>query len=254
MKPKDIWNATKKAVKKRSPEIFIGLGIGGMVTSVVLAIKATPKACRLIEEKKSAEGKSELTKKEVIKTTWKCYIPTASTCLVSAGLIITANAIHNHRNAALAAAYSVSETALKNYKSKVIETLGEKKEKTIRDKVHEEEVNKNPYDGSEVPCSKGGETLCFDTFTGRYFRNDIETLRKAANDLNFKMRNAMYISLNDFYYDIGLEPIKYGNDLGWNINKEGYIDLDFTSMLVNGTPCLVVDFVVGPRFEYDRFI
>lgn len=44
------------------------------------------------------------------------------------------------------------------------------------------------------------------------------------------MMNDMYISLNDFYYEIGLDPIKIGSDIGWNID-DGYIDLRFSSQL-----------------------
>ena len=34
----------KVMVSKRSPEILTGLGIAGMITTTVLAVKATPKA------------------------------------------------------------------------------------------------------------------------------------------------------------------------------------------------------------------
>lgn len=40
------------AVKKHSPEILTGIGIAGMITTTVLAVRATPKALILIEEKK----------------------------------------------------------------------------------------------------------------------------------------------------------------------------------------------------------
>ena len=55
------------------------------------------------------------------------------------------------------------------------------------------------------------------------------------------MRDEMYISLNEFYYAIGLDGIKVGEDLGWNIDT-GYIELDFSSQLAkDDTPCLVID-------------
>jgi hypothetical protein len=60
----------------------------------------------------------------------------------------------------------------------------------------------------------------------------------------------MYISVNDFYYEIGLGNTKIGNDLGWHVDN-GLIDLEFSSQLADdGTPCLVLDYRVAPRYDY----
>ena len=42
----------KTAMAKHSPEILTGIGIAGMIGTTVLAVKATPKALRLIEERR----------------------------------------------------------------------------------------------------------------------------------------------------------------------------------------------------------
>ena len=56
--------------------------------------------------------------------------------------------------------------------------------------------------------------------------------------------------LNDFYYEIGLDNIKLGDELGWNID-DGYIDLSFSSQLASdGTPCLVIDYKIAPRYDF----
>ena len=78
----------------------------------------------------------------------------------------------------------------------------------------------------------------------------VDKIKKAENELNRQMRDEMYISLNDFYYEIGLDNIKLGDELGWNIN-DGYIDLSFSSQLTSDeTPCLVIDYAVAPRYDY----
>ena len=58
------------SISKRSPEILTGIGIAGMVTAGVLAVKATPKAMLLLEEAEK-EKNEPLTKMEVVKTAWK---------------------------------------------------------------------------------------------------------------------------------------------------------------------------------------
>ena len=95
-----------------------------------------------------------------------------------------------------------------------------------------------------------GNTLCYDAVSGRYFKSDIDKLKKAANELNRQMRDEMYISLNDFYYEIGLNPVSIGDELGWNIDQ-GYIDLSFSSQLADdGTPCLVIEYHIAPRYDF----
>ena len=85
---------------------------------------------------------------------------------------------------------------------------------------------------------------------GRYFKSDIDALKKIENELNRRMFSESYISLNDFYYEVGLDGVDAGEDLGWNIDK-GYIDLDFSSQLSSdGQPCLVVSFNIPPKYEY----
>lgn len=238
-----------KALEK-SPEILIGMGITGFFTSMVLAIKATPKAMRLLEEEKNKKGRS-LTAKEVIKTTWKCYIPAAVTGVASSACIVGADAVHTKRNAALAAAYSLSEATLKSYQSKVIETIGEKKEKIIEESVAKEKMDSNPIKPStEVYVTGNGENLCYDSVSGRYFKSDIEKIRKAENYLNKQMRSFMYISLNEFYDEIGLPHISIGDDLGWNIDK-AYIEIKYAAQIAeNGQPCIVIDYLVAPRYDY----
>lgn len=245
-----LYRNVKNATIKHSPEILTGIGIAGMITTTVMAVRATPKALILIEEEKKSTKTDHLQPMEVVKTTWKCYIPAAVTGTMSVVCLVGASSVNAKRNAALTAAYTLSESTLRDYQKKVIETIGEKKEQTVRDAVAKERLEKNPVERNEVIITAKGDTLCYDTVSGRYFKSDIDKLKKIENELNRTMRDEMYISLNDFYYEIGLDSIKLGDDLGWNIN-DGYIDLDFSSQLAtDGTPCLVIDYGYGPRYDY----
>lgn len=246
---KMVWLATKK----HSPEILTGIGIAGMLTTVVLAVRATPKALRLIDEKKADIPEEEnIPRIEAVKAAWKVYVPAILTGILSTICLIGANSVNQRRNAAIAAAYSLSESALKEYREKVVETIGERKEQAIRDDIAKDRITENPV--REVIVSDRGSTLCYDSLSGRYFKSDIEKLRRIVNDLNRRMRDEMFISLNDFYCAVDnpdLGPTKLGDMLGWNIDK-GYIDLNFSSQLTtDGTPCLVLDYTVVPEYEYN---
>ena len=245
----------QNTVTEHSPQILMGVGIAGMVTTVVLAVRATPTALILMEQRKEELTTDEqecekLPPVEVVKTTWKCYLPAVVTGVLSTGCLICSNSVHTRRHAALATAYTLSETAFKDYRAKVVETIGEKKEEAVRDAVAKENVERNPVTTREIIITERGNTLCYDVISGRYFKSDIEKIKKVENELNRRMRDEMYISLNDFYYEIGLSPTKLGDDIGWNIDRSN-LDINFSSQLTeDGTPCLVVDYRVAPRYDY----
>lgn len=249
-----IVTSTRQFVSKRSPEILTGIGIAGMISTAVLAVKATPKAMELIEEKKREEWLDKLSPVEIVKVAWKPYIPAIVTCVTSTACLIGASSVSAKRNAALATAYKLSETALTEYREKVIETIGEKKELTIRDKVAEERVKKNPVSKNEVIITGNGKTLCFDPISGRYFMCSIETIKRAENTLNKQMLHDIsgYVSLNEFYDEIGLDHTSVGDDLGWNTDQ--IIDIDFSSQLNdNGEPSVVLDYLVAPKYDFYKF-
>lgn len=251
---------TKTVFNKYSPDILTGLGLGGMVATTIMAVKATPKALSLIEQAGRQKGSDEnplddmeytpLTKLETVKVAWKPYIPVAITGILSISCIIGARSMSIKRNAALATAYTLSETALREYTDKVIETVGEKKEKEIKDLLVKDKVSNNPMKNNEVIITDRGNTLCYDMLSGRYFKSDIDRIKKAINVLNHQMLRDGYVSLNDFYYEIGLNNTKMGDDLGWNSDR-GLIDLNFSSQLADdGSPCLVLDFTISPKHDY----
>lgn len=245
---------TRQFANKHSPEILTGIGIAGMITTTVLAVRATPKALQLIEEKKNEDWVDELSPLEVVKTAWKPYVPAAVTGIASVTCLIGASSVNAKRNAALATAYKLSETALSEYREKVIETIGEKKEKTVRDKVAEERVKKNPVSKSEVIVTNNGTTLCFDPISARYFKSSIDKIKRAENELNKQMLHDIsgYVSLNDFYDELGLDHTSVGDELGWNVDR--LIDISFSSQLNdNGEPSVVLDYLVAPKYDFYKF-
>lgn len=252
MRLSDMAKSVRTTLSKHSPEILVGIGISGMVATTILAVRATPKALILIEEAKREKESDSLTPVETIQAAWKCYIPAAVTGMASIACIIGSNSVNAKRSAALATAYTLSENALREYKDKVVETIGEKKEKEVRNAIAKDKIEKNPVSSNEVILTKKGDTLCYDVLSGRYFKSDIEKLKRCMNEINRQILNDGSASLNDFYYEIGLDSIKIGDDLGWD-TRQGLVDIEFSSQLASdGTPCLVLDFSIAPVYDYYR--
>lgn len=245
----DLKNAAKLLshyTRKHSPEILTAIGVAGMAVSVVFAVTATPKAIKLIEKEKEEAEKEYITKKEVVKTVWKCYIPAAVTFAASAACIVGASKINFERNTALATAYTLSETAMMEYKKKVVEEVGTEKEATIQTKATSEKIEGTPSVVNQMFVSGGSDVRCYDELSNSYFFTTVDKLDKAVNELNRRMRDENYISLNDFYYEIGIEPNGLGDMLGWNID-DGYIKLQYTAHLdKSGNPCLAFTHITRP--------
>ena len=248
-----IKNA-ERVLTKYSPGILTGIGIAGMIGATFMAVKATPKALYLIETKKEESEVEELTPVETIKTCWKCYIPAALTTVVSAACLIGASTVSAKRNAALATAYSISEAALREYQEKVVEVIGEKKEKAVRDAVAKDQIERDPVTKSEVVIiDSNSNTLCYEPLSGRYFKSTIDKIKKAEIKLDRQMIQEMYVSLNDFYWEIGLDGTDLGDKMGWNLSK-GYMDLSFSSQLADdGIPCAVIVYGIPPVYDYQNY-
>lgn len=250
----NLVTATKRFISNHTPEILTGLGTAGMVFTAVLAVKATPKALKLIDEKKKELHKEKLTAGEVIKTTWKCYVPAATTCLASAACILGSNSVHTRRNAALAAAYKISETAATEYRDKVIEKVGEKKEREIHEALMQDKLDKNPVSSNEVIITNNGDTLCYDAASGRYFKSNRDEIVRCINEVNRKLNRDGYISLNELYGELGLFSNQIGDVVGWRADW-GLIEPKFSTQLADDgkTPCLVLAFWNPPQHGYDKY-
>lgn len=244
-----IIDNSKKKLTDNAPEILVGLGLAGMLTSTIMAVKATPKAMDIIKEEEEYLNR-ELSKAEKIKLVWKSYVPAGVGYCASAALIIKANDVNNTRSAMFAGAYKLSEQALMDYKEKVIETLGEEKEREISDAVIREKRYSTP--ASEVIYGTG-QCLCHDPLSGRYFNSDMDKIRRVENELNYRLMKENMVSLNEFYTELGMDCTEMGFKYGWNID-DGLIEVRFTSTITDDNKlCLVVSFARNPRLDFDQW-
>jgi hypothetical protein len=177
----------EKLVADNSPTLLTALGVTGTISTAVLAVRATFQAADLIYNERDRQDLMELghplDRKEEFQLVWKVYIPPVASGVVTIVCIIMANRIGHRRAAAVAAAFTVSQEAFEKYREKVVEKIGDKQERAVRDDVAQDQVRKDPP-SREVIITGNGTVLCRDAFSGRYFESNVETISKAINDLN----------------------------------------------------------------------
>jgi len=247
---KTVTQNLSKTFTKNSPAILTVVGAAGVITTTFMAVRATPKALRLIEEhRREHTATLDIPKLEVIKLVWPCYAPSLIMGALTISCIVSANSINLKRNAALASIYSITDAAFKEYQTKVVDTIGEKKEQVIKDEIAKDRIAANPVSANGIIITGNGNVLCYDAFSGRYFQSDVESIRQIQNEINARLLDSTWMSLNDLYYELGLDNITMGEELGWDIDK-GMISMNFSSQLTtDNTPCLVMDFDVTPKYE-----
>lgn len=249
----NIFKTIKPFVARHEPEILMTMGISGMIFSVVWGIKATAKAVRRIDNKKIELNKDTLTVKEVIKETWKLYLPVAVSTVISVPCIVAGNRISNKRAMALAAAYTISETALQEYQDKTKEILGDKKYEALQESISSDNIQRTYKDGiSNITMIGDGDSLFFEPLSGRYFKTNWNRISKAANELNARALGDMsgVITIGDWYDILGLESTTLDDDLGWTIadGKQGIIDISIDSVLTpDNQPCGSIRYNTRPK-------
>ena len=242
-------NAVLPFLSKHEPEILTGLGLSGMIFSTIYTAKATIKAVDAINKKEIEEGR-KLTKKEVFKTVWKYYIPSLLSTIGSSACIIGSTCISNKRSAALAAAYTISETALQEYQNKTLELVGEKKEKDIHEAVSKDVVEKT-YTGTNIILTGDGDSLFYEPLSGRYFKSNWNKILKAANELNANALNDFdgTITLTQWYSELGLDKTDISDEMGWSLERgvKGLISISIDSSLTpDDMPCGAIYYVTRP--------
>lgn len=242
----------KPFASKHEPEILMAMGIGGMVFSIAWGIKATFKAARAIDNYKETYGKEKLSAKEVLKLTWKQYLPVVISTAASIPCIIASNSVSNKRYAALATAYTVTETALQEYQDKVVEVVGDKKAKEIKESVSGDKIDQTYQGGNQIIMTNNGTSLFYEPESGRYFMSTWNDISKAANELNARAIGDMsgVISLNDWFQKLGLDAVDMGDEVGWSIadGERNIIDISISSHVTkDNVPCGAIYYNCRPK-------
>lgn len=239
---KAIGKKVTNMVLQNEPTIMAVTAMGGVVVTGGLAAKGGIGYAREVDH-----IEDELDKYQKVGLVAKHFWPAFLMGAVDIALIFAGNKQHLARNAALVALAATREQDLKRYKEGVEKAFGEKKAGQVHDQIAKDILEDHPVDEELVINTNGGNVLCYDTMSGRYFRSSMAVIQSAENELNRKMISDYTASLNDFYDLIGLDGIEAGEDLGWNTDQ--MLRIDFSSQVsTNGQPCLVIDYITRPRW------
>lgn len=241
-------------VLRHKPEFLMGFGTTFLLGAVGFSIPATVTATRLVDEEKRNRKVDRLTKKEILRITWKCYIPTVASAGLGAACLVGATTTNNRRATALATACTLSETALREYQEKVVETIGETKEHLVRDAIAKDKIEQIPLATAPVYPTGRGNAIFLDTYSKRYFEFDVGEVRTIGQNLTDKLTVDMFVSLNDVYDEFGLEQTDLGDMVGWDVDKVRRIEI-YTSAhkAPDGRPVLVISYNYPPEYDYRHY-
>lgn len=268
----DIANKASRAfhktglkMKKHSPEILAVAGVVGVVTSAVMACKATMKVNDILDETKTdidkihyaMENPDKLTEEYTEKDSKKdlaivygnavgrlirLYGPSIALGTLSITAMLTSNNILKKRNIALAAAYTTVDKGFKEYRDRVIERFGEELDRelkyNIKAKEIEETVENEDGTTSVVKSTVNVADPNYYSEFARFFDDgctgwskdpeyNLLFLKHQQNHANEMLKARGYLFLNDVYEMLGIPKTKAGQIVGWYYDEENPVGDNF---------------------------
>ena len=249
-----LLNKSQMFLKRNSATILTIVGAAGVVATTVTAVKATPKALKLIEHAKEEKGE-ELTKLEVVKVAGPVYIPSAVIGVSTLACIFGANVMNTKGQASLMSAYALVDSSYKDFKKKVDEVFGEEAGAQVR-----AEIAKDKYEDEPPRVLEDGKRLYYDYYSEQYFEARPFDVQKAEYEVNRTLMMDDGVCLNDWYHQLGLEPLDHGDDFGWTTcaNMDAYwqtwIDFHHEKVVMDdGLECIIITFAQEPYPDFTEW-
>ena len=248
-----LLRSSKLFLKRNASTILTCAGSIGIVATAVVAVKATPKALRLIEEAKEEKGE-ELTKLEVVNVAGPVYIPAVLIGAATIAAIFGANVLNKRQQTALMSAYALVDSSYKDYKKKVEELYGEDAGRAVRNSIAED---KYAEEDDEIKIDDDGKRLFFDVLSNRYFRSTMEDVLRAEYNLNRQLMISGGAYLNEFYNFLDIPEITAGKELGWSPGileshyRASWIEFDHEEVVMDdGLECCVISMRYEPVIDF----
>lgn len=248
-----LLNHSKLFLRRNSATILTFVGAAGVVATSVMAVKATPKALRMIEEAKAEKGEN-LTRLETIAVVTPTYAPSVITGIATIGCILAANTLNKRQQASLVSAYALIDQSFKDYKKKVNELFGEDAHTQVVGAIVKDKYGEREFDLED------GKRLYYDMYSERYFEATPYAVKRAEYELNRRNITDGSVYLNEWYSLLDLEPIEHGFDFGWSpgMNYERYweewISLSHSTVVMDdGLEVIIVEFITEPVFGFENY-
>lgn len=258
-----LLRKTKSYLKQSSPAILTCLGSIGVVTTSVLAVKATPKACKLLENERyersyktdeDSQYYQDLMPLEVVQLTWKCYIPAALVGLSTIACIFGANVLNKRNQASLVSAYAMLSESYQQYRRAANTVYGEDANSKIQAQMAKDTyVSADGYSVYSADMDPESERiLCYDLYSKRYFTSTMAAVLNAQYHVNRNLCLRSYTTVNEFYEFLGIDEIDCGDEIGWSMEvllEGGLLWLDFDNsqaVMDDGMACCVISALWDP--------
>ena len=221
------------------------LGVGLTLAS---AIRDTTKACKLTTD--------DMTTKEKIKKTWKCYIPSGIIATSTILCIIYSDQVTMNEKRSLLNALVSVQGRYKNFKESVDQVCDEETKKALLKKQVKSKVPRELY------IERTEEKTFYEEYRGGFFTSTIENVLQAEYMFNKQVSIVGHASINDFYKLIGIPEIDSGDYLGWAV-YDGYFGANAVSPWVDfvhskmedddGIEYYHIEYTNQPEVNYDIF-
>lgn len=225
-----------------------------------MAVRATPKALRLIKAKKDELETDKLTPVELVQTTWQCYIPSVLIGTGTIACIIGIGIMDRRNQAALTSAYTMLNESYKQYRQAAKKVYGEDADNRIHAEMAKDALVADNCWGYQVynmgmdPDSE--HLLFYDLASKKYFNTTMAAVLNAQYHVNRNLSVRGDCSLNEYLSFLGLDGVENGDEIGWDISYmieelECYW-LDFDNQkttLEDGLECIVIDTMALNKFE-----
>lgn len=220
MKFDKIVSRTSYTLKKHGPIILSVLGASGVIFTAKLASDAGKKIGKLESETPDfIEYDLFYEKPQQTVNTFGLYLPTIVCGVATIGCILSSSFLSQKRQLSLVAAYAALDAKYKEIKNDYYEKHPDEY-MTIRKKEYSESIqfmSENDYD----------ELLYYDEYANRWFKRRPIEMMNAGYQFNRLFILRGYVSLNDYYTLVGLEPTVEGATIGWSeYNDDGYAWVD----------------------------
>ena len=209
--------------------MYTAIGVSSGLGSVIAGIAATPENTRKLDNERDERirlGIPEMTFWEKAKMVGPSYIPCVLLFGTSAACFILNTLKEERKIATLAGLYSMSEKSFEEYREKVKDLFGERKESKVRDEIASDKAKLATSNSVAYIYTGDGDYPCLDAWSNTKFRLP---LRRGQDGM----------------------PLIDRSDIGWTQDDDLQFIYTYTGDS-NGEPMMVITFYPAPHPDFNK--